>query len=302
MPAQQLVMNPSLEEYSDCPWTYGQILLADHWSDPNAGSPEYFNACAQDDFTGVPHNMRGYQSAHSGDAYAFIGCYIDEYTPNFREYIQGSLSEPLIAGGCYHVEAFLSMSDCDFATTHIGIWFTDTALSSIPDHYPLPVTPQIVYNGPPLSDTLNWTLMSGEFLSHGGEVAFIIGLFEDDTTAIFEEVYYTASYESGYYVDDVSVELVTDGSPPCGLSTDVLHGAAVQGISIHYDVANSTFAFDAPPGSVAVLNIFEATGRLIEQSTLVSGVKYDMSHLPTGVYLCELRGKGHESAAMVVRY
>ena len=41
--AQNLVPNPSFEDYTSCPTSVAQITLATPWVTPTTGSPDYFN-------------------------------------------------------------------------------------------------------------------------------------------------------------------------------------------------------------------------------------------------------------------
>jgi hypothetical protein len=287
--AQQLVLNSSFEDYTDCPWTFNQIQLAQFWSRPTEGSPEYNNACSVFPYADAPQNYWGYQPAHTGVAYASFGCYI-YYTPNFREYIQGTLAQPLVAGQCYHMEAFLSMSECNYATTHFGIWFTDTALTGINDYLPLSVNPQVLYTGPPLTDTVNWTLMSGDFVAEGGEVAFIFGLFEDDIAATFEEAYDTQQLQSCYYIDDITVVAAGNASEPCDPATAISQNAK-GAYAVSYDPTAQVLLLTALSSEPTTLDIFDVSGRWVGSSKLTGTTTQSIAHLPDGIYICSMRNE-----------
>ena len=79
-----LVMNPSLEQYSICPDRWDEIKYADFWMSLDSawsppdwthvpwGVPEYFNACSHTGGVGVPLNPFCYQYPHSGNGMAFV--------------------------------------------------------------------------------------------------------------------------------------------------------------------------------------------------------------------------------------
>src|SRR5688572_29655700 len=96
--AQNLVSNGSFENYSTCPGNSGQITKAVGWFYTN-GSPDYFDTCAFISTTvGVPSNFAGFQYAATGGAYAGALCYgsfSPTYLPDFREFLTGTLSQPL---------------------------------------------------------------------------------------------------------------------------------------------------------------------------------------------------------------
>ena len=69
--AQNLVPNPSFEEFTTCPTTLGigGPLQCTPWFSYN--SADYFNVCGGFN-TGVPNNAFGFQEARTGVAY--VGC------------------------------------------------------------------------------------------------------------------------------------------------------------------------------------------------------------------------------------
>jgi OmpA-OmpF porin, OOP family len=88
--AQNLVPNPSFEEYFTCPGSYNYGLdhrLAPGWFTANRGTPDLFNACSKGD-ADVPTNWAGHSKAYSGVGYAGIYCYTDT---GYREYLQTEL-------------------------------------------------------------------------------------------------------------------------------------------------------------------------------------------------------------------
>ncbi len=209
--AQNLVPNPSFEEYDTCP-IYGSIDFSVGWTNPNNYSPEYFNVCANSDtpHLGVPNNGYGNQNARTGAAYA--GIYIPVTSENsLREYIQAELTESLIAGAEYSVKFYVSLAEnhSDYAVNTIAAYFSVSAISNTTNTV-FNVNPQIV-NNPivnPLTDKDNWQEVSGTFVASGGEKFITIGNFQNDgnvdTTSLVQiPSLFDKSY---YYIDDVSVE------------------------------------------------------------------------------------------------
>ncbi|HRH71070.1 MAG TPA: hypothetical protein PLB89_16320 [Flavobacteriales bacterium] len=103
MLAQNLVPNPSFEDYTICPDGLAQTSNATGWT-AFSGSPDYFNACSATSITGVPSNAFGYQAGFDGGAYVGGYTYRDESTA--RECVQAQLLAPLPPGVAVH----LSMS------------------------------------------------------------------------------------------------------------------------------------------------------------------------------------------------
>ena len=93
---QNLVPNGDFETYSQCPDNIGLVHLAVPWTNTGGGTtPDYFHVCGPpiiappDTFpnAGVPENVFGFQSAHSGEAYAGIYAF-SRPTEELREYLQ----------------------------------------------------------------------------------------------------------------------------------------------------------------------------------------------------------------------
>lgn len=212
---QNLVPNPSFEEYDSCPTgignsIYDAVAEAQPWYNPTSATPNYLNMCNGT----VPNNLFGSQQARTGVAY--MGFYV--YNPGsiiWREYIQAPLDTPLIAGQEYCVEIYVNLAGDDrrYATDDIGVYFSDTAVSNAPDCGggntncgPLPYTPQV--NNPDgnfITDTSNWVLISGIFTAAGGESYITIGNFKDSANTDIILVQASGSNTIYYYIDDISL-------------------------------------------------------------------------------------------------
>ncbi len=212
---QNLVNNPDFETYSSCPM--GQQLLnnATGWSKPPVGITigDYYNACNTSsyafacDSVGVPNNFGGYTPAHSGNAYVgFLA-----YYGSVREYVEGSLSTPLVAGKDYEVSFFVRLPPhAKYAVDKIGLYLSNAVISQTFNNALTAYTPQ-VESSTMLSDINNWTLVTGKITAVGGEQYITIGNFHDNTTTN----YITTGNAAGgcslvnnaayYYIDDVSV-------------------------------------------------------------------------------------------------
>ncbi len=114
--AQNLVLNPSFENappsnpFFTCPG-YGDLVDWDGVdTDTCASSDLYAPACTPLVFTGAPTNSWGTQVAHTGNNYAGIFL-IDGSSATYREYLQGKLSTPLVAGQHYCVSFYVSLPE-----------------------------------------------------------------------------------------------------------------------------------------------------------------------------------------------
>lgn len=209
--AQNLVPNGGFEQYSGCPGggaQVGQLDSALYWINPApwppGGSPDYFHGCTTG-FLNVPNAYFGYQQAHSGEA--FCGLILWKFShSDFREYIEAPLTSALIKDSCYHFEMYISSGDNVFNTDDIQVYFTDTAITGINNWNVLPYTPQIFNPTGNVPDTLNWTLVSGNYVSNGGEQFLVIGNFKNDMTTNVILVDSFGQFPNAYiYIDDVSL-------------------------------------------------------------------------------------------------
>ena len=227
---QNLVPNPSFEQTRACPKDCDYIGGVIAWNLFPNFSADYFHRCANIYQTkeyrqrfpneeilnfSVPLSMFGYQEAHSGDAYAGISmCY---------EALAVKLLRPLIKDSIYKVEFFVSLADSsNVGTRHFGMYISEMPIRITTDNnmlvssFLLDTPPQI--QNPPdrfLTDTANWTPISGFYTAKGGEQYIAIGGFYPYHDSLVQrirdnrplaKIYRSTEKQLGYYfVDDVSV-------------------------------------------------------------------------------------------------
>ena len=191
LPAQNLVINPSFEEYLDCPTgvdltgTHTGMDLVVGWTTPTVSS-DYYHVCG-DEWAGVPSNIGfGFQYPNSGDAYAgFIIQCVGCIPSNGGEYIQGMLSAPLEKDSTYRVEMYVSLKEGYYqATSEFGILFTDTLLTVEMDAFDY-TSKRLVHLTPDLSNAPDFYITNYEawiplrwlYKARGGEQFFTMGSF-----------------------------------------------------------------------------------------------------------------------------
>ncbi|MGQ0830011.1 MAG: gliding motility-associated C-terminal domain-containing protein [Bacteroidota bacterium] len=204
---QNLLSNPSFEDYTTCPSSSNQLYLAYPWFDPTGASSDYFNKCANvTTFVSVPINLMGYQNAKHGSAYAGFVTY-RSINDNFREYLSCKLPSSLEKDGLYCIRFYLSLADsCQYATNNIGIAFsTDTLKGSF--FQPLNATLLNNYDDV-IKNATDWIEVKFDYKALGGEQYITIGNFFDYTqtkvvlTNVNSSTYFDYAY---YYIDDLSV-------------------------------------------------------------------------------------------------
>ncbi len=214
--SQNLIPNPSFETIDTCPYYANQIYFASPWFQPckhfgnttNSSSSDVFNSCdTSSTLVGVPSNAPSFQYARTGNGYS--GIYGSSETSNYREYIEIALNIPLIANRQYCLNFYLSLTNYSgVAISNMGAYFSvDSLLDTTHYHAIDYVVPQIENpNGNYLSDTVNWMLVSGNFIASGGERYLTIGNFHTPQNTDIDTLY--GSFMNGtayYFIDDVSL-------------------------------------------------------------------------------------------------
>lgn len=184
-----LVQNGSFEDTVLTSWQY---WMPQHWDRPPGSitTPDlYMTGFTQDancnsNSRGIPQNSVGYSHTKEGNAYmGMLYIYTQGNQVNSREYIQTQLTSPLVAGSQYKVGMYVKRaSNSRLAINSLGILLSSTAPNQPGNQY-IVATPQIQYSGPLLSDTTNWTLVSGVISATGGEQYLTIGNFKDDASS-----------------------------------------------------------------------------------------------------------------------
>lgn len=287
--AQNLVPNGDFEQFSSCPTGYSQLYNALFWINPSSNAtPDYFNQC-NPSLVGVPANSWGYQTAHSGVAYGGGILYYANFTA--REYVEVPLISSLITNNCYHFEMYINVAGkCKYSTDAIGIYFSDPIVTGIPNSLPLPFTPQINNGFGNIPDTLNWTLISGNYIAQGGEEYLIIGNFKDDINTNAILINNSGTLNMAYiYIDDVSL------SPCTGTSEENQDSEINICPNPFSDKLNITSKGNEP----VEISLYDVTSRKIYNQSFTNSTTINTAHLSKGIYIYELRNNSEGSGGVV---
>jgi gliding motility-associated-like protein len=212
--AQNLLKNPDFEAYTVCPpsiesyctdWTRVQLFV-----DSNDNTPTYyFNTCNLDYLSPINNNV-GYQIPHSGEAFVSVSI----------STIYQELDEPLLADRNYRIGFYANIpnnSGCALdGYSNMGAFATPDPIphtyfetqSQLADFYAKIVNIEysaVFANKQVVTDTSDWTLLSGCFKAKGDEKFITIGMTKFD----FD---YSCHSDVGffvfYFLDDVFLELI----------------------------------------------------------------------------------------------
>jgi len=208
---QNLVPNPSFEEFTECPSdpiSNIEVEKAYPWKSFKQ-TPDYFHPCDETGMMSSPNSISfGYGVPYHGVAKAGIGAVAWFFN---REVLGIELSAPLEIGTEYTVSfqvlrtfGGLYNANCDCATNNVGLKFTTSAYS-VSNPIPIDNLAHIVSTSV-VSDTTNWTEISGVFTADSAYTHLAIGVFFDNDHIIVENYNnYDMGYKAYYFVDAVCI-------------------------------------------------------------------------------------------------
>jgi len=274
--AQNLVLNPGLDNYTTCP-AFGQFssVYIPDWDKPSWGSTDYYN-----------YNCPGIQPLnqfpHSGEGYAGIIAY--NFGTEYREYMTGTLSAPLVAGTTYDVEFYVSLHDGYIqAIEELGAYLSATPPGPFANALHISVVPQVENLTGALDDNLNWVKVFGSFVATGGEQYITIGNFHDDAGTTITQPGSSGSFGAYYFIDDVSVIEMN--------ATGVVQNSA-PGANLIYAGNGSIYITGLALNEIYSLTLLDVNGRkILENYNITRGDHVTAGKLPSGIYFFRLNDK-----------
>lgn len=213
--AQNLVPNPSFEQYDKCPSKYGDIQRAVPWLSLR-GTPDLLAACTQNKSIKTPGNYFGSMVPRTGGNYAGLASY-HPTVPN--ELIAVKLIRPLRAGRRYRAGFWLSLAYgySGYASNNMGLRFSNTPYTdTLASEAHLRMDDILDYTG-------DWVLFEGVFQADQDYHYLIIGNFYDKAHSKLKERPFASTSSAYYYIDDVFVEEL-DAAPEVPLTVRLAEG------------------------------------------------------------------------------
>jgi len=285
-----LVPNAGFETIDSCNLQFAAIFYGQvpFWNAPTSGSPDAYNICTPSStLMSVPLNYFGYQYPHSGNGYAGVGLYGNDID---KEYIQVELDSTLVSQKTYCASFYVSLCNkARIANNNIGMCFSNTIIN-VPNYLNLNFTPQINDTNI-VSDTLNWTLISGQFIAQGGERYLIIGSFIADsladTTHLNSGVFTNISY---YYIDDVNVHCCS-----CDSTSHVGVGEMnkKENVELYPNPATNELTIEIKNIKAKSIKLINVLGEVVtnKEKVGVGKMEVDVGNLAKGIYFVEVESE-----------
>jgi hypothetical protein len=262
--SQNLVINPSFEQFDTCPDNLYQINRAIGWH-TSKNTPDFFNVCSTDTFpsgqymVSVPSNGFGYRTPASGNAYT--GLSAGTLFSGAREYISSQLLTQLQPGTKYYMSYRVSLAGQANPNNRCGINKLGMLFSTIQfnnlSNAPVCDCAQVAFDSV-ITDTLNWSRITGSFVADSSYTFINIGRFAYDSSTNVVQVL-GSSCIAYYYIDDICVS--TDSAYSYNyIWTEINENILKPEISIFpnpaIDFINIKFPFLSETYSITIYDIF----------------------------------------------
>lgn len=284
--AQNLVVNSSFEDTVSCPIGPNEVYKCANWVGSRA-SPDYMNACSSSSMS-VPVNWGGYQQAADGNAYCGIATYYGQ-SPNYREHIRGNLITPLLPGTKYFVSFKIALSiywvaggNC--ASNKMGVMFTTVPYDNFSNQSPITNNPP-VYTDSIVTDTVNWTRVTGSFIADSAYSYILIGNFFDDNltdTIKLSTGFFDVAY---YYFDDVRVS--TDSA----FTVETEEIIALNSFNIYPNPFIDKINITTKTNELLEVSLYDISSRKLFYQSFLNSTSINTEQLAKGIYLYEVRNK-----------
>lgn len=281
--AQNLVPNNGFDIYSACPTASSMVTLTPPWFEPNGANahPDYMNGCFIGG-TGMPSNFYGYQQAVSDSGYYGMIAYYNG--SEVREYMSVQLTSALVAGVVYDVGFYVSFADnFIWAVDHFGAFLSVGPVTGNGYFAMSSYTPQVDNgSGNLITDTANWTHISGLYTAIGGENYITVGNFYDDvnTQTLMAYPNNTLGW-AYYYVDDVSV--VPDST------TGVHENTLSNAFTLFPNPFNNSLSLTVKGNELTQFILYDISSRELLHKEFKSFVSINTQQLSKGIYFYELK-------------
>lgn len=280
--AQNLVPNPSFEDFEDC--DNGGVLTAMEfvvdWFNPNAWSSDYFKdyelPCA---INVNGSSNEGWFAPQPFDGNSFVGSFYYSYQNEEyekREYIEVQLIEPLVNNHAYRISWWTSLAgNSKYRVNSLGAALTISPLDDQFELYAFDVIPQVEITDF-FGSASEWQQVIDTISAEGGEQYLTIGCFKHDDELGLEQISTDQTLgERSYYVIDM-VEVV---AIPVNVNEKEVNPPIISFDGSQITIAQTSNEFYN-------LKLFDVTGKLMLSLFMKDGT-IDCVQYANGLYFLQ---------------
>jgi hypothetical protein len=282
------VNNGGFEDCINC-YSSTQLLIAKYWSGIDTNKFFGFNLTALPPSGQVPNSSFTHQWPKSGNNYYLCTFFFKPNTSQTgRGYPRNRLKGTLQSGHSYCVKIYYNITNqSSYGIDGLGAYFGNNTLDTItqcdkPITY---LTPQIQNPASNiLSDTLNWSLLTGTFTANGSEKYMLLGNFKSDvaTNSVMINPANLPLIATDFLFDDISVIDLNlpayAGADVWGIPTTTVYLGRSQDVGIDeacmwYKLPNTTTAIDTAAG--ITITVAATTQTYMVKQDICGNIKYD---------------------------
>ena len=172
----------------------------------------------------------------------------------------------------------------NYTTDNIGIYLSDTAIENVQTQHQLSFLPQIVNPPGNFFDTLNWTLVEGDYLATGGENYLIIGNFNDDASTDTINIGGSGLVQRAYvYIDSVSLVPTT--------CVTGIKEVKKETAKIFPNPVVNEFTIQLGSNEPAEIILCDVTSRKLLEQNVIGSSTINMKDFSKGIYFYEVKNK-----------
>jgi hypothetical protein len=288
--SQNLVVNPSFEDTVACPTGFSTstvdfITDAQGWM-TSWNSSDYYNGCSTGQ-NSVPNNIAGHYPAATGQAYCGMFVAWDDGVQEYHENIVSQLSSPLVVGTKYYISfktvcAGQSGSLWKKACNKIGITFSNSTWKGLDNFSPL-------FTNSIITDTVNWTVISGSFIADSAYNYVLVGSFFDRFHINIIDLDTVVGPGAYYFFDDICVS--TDSLECNSKTVGINEAGKVNEVVLFPNPFTMKVNITSNTNELCEVILYDATLRKIFNHSFTNSISVNTEKFAKGIYFYEVKNK-----------
>lgn len=236
------VQNGHFEWYNALSTGINNISNTYFWSNPTGASPDYLNVNFLDPNIDIPNNAYATGTpAYSGNGYAGFTTFFAPVA-NFREYVQNTLTCPLVVGQGYRINFYtINANHSARSTNNIGAYLSATPLASLTTTALTSLAPQLNYTTA-ITYSTSWTQITGTVTGNNQQYMTIGNFSNDANTSIVNSTSPNGITFGGvyayYFIDNISITPLT---PTLSASTTTINCNSPSSITLTATGSSSVY-------------------------------------------------------------